>query len=190
MSFNLPNSGGGDYNPWLQWGASVSKWFVSGEGGKQEMTVDEVVIDFDNLKTGWGLIAEGQAPTWVWNEDINNPDLKPDDRDGWKAGIGLTFYFGEGELYDLDTNATGAVMGLEEAHDAYLAGMDENKGKVPVFKFTGSRHAKVGKGNTNIPEFDLVKWVDRPADLVQGESNDNQGAAVAEAKPAQGKSRF
>jgi hypothetical protein len=192
MALNLPRSGGGDYNPWIAWGASVSKWFVGGEAGKQEIEIEEVIIDFENLKTGWGLIAEGQPPTWVWNDDINNPDGKPDDRDGWKAGFGVTLYLGAGELYDFDTNSTGAVMGIDAAHDDYLLGVDKNKGKVPVYRFTGSRYAKVGKGNTNVPEFELVKWIDRPADLNNSEAaNDEE---VAEEKPAKkkaaGKSQF
>jgi len=186
MALNLPS--GGDYNPWIRWAASETKFVIGGENGNVDYVVDEVIIDFENLKTGWGLLGEGQAPTWIWNPSIDKPSEKPDDR-SWKPGVGVTLFFGDDGAFEMETNAVGAVMGIDEAHDAYLKDLDANKDKVPVFKFTGQRFCKVGKGQTNIPEFSLVKWIERPDALKEDAKKEpakEEEAAPAESKAAAG----
>ena len=194
MALGLPS--GGDFNPYINWAATDQAFKIKGEdGGTVEIEIDEVVIDFENLKRGHGLMKEGSPPEWVWYDDLALdapfPD-KPDDR-AWKPGVCVQFFMGGEDLYDMSTNASGALIGIDEAHDKYLAGSDANKGKVAVFKYTGNRGIRIGKGNSRVPEFDLVKWIDRPAELEveesEGEANSN--AAPAEApKKAAGGSQF
>ncbi len=52
----------------------------------------------------------------------------------------------------------------------------QHANKVPVVKYTGSTPARIGKGNTSVPNLEIVDWVDRPAGL--------QGSNGSSEKPA------
>ena len=53
----LENESSGEY---IRFKPSVNAWYVDGE----EIALKGMSIDPDSLKTGWGLIQEGEAPQW------------------------------------------------------------------------------------------------------------------------------
>ena len=64
----------------------------------------------------------------------------------------------------------------------------ENVGKLPVVEYKGSTPVKAGKGTTRIPNFDVVKWVARPASLQEGaEPESSFDAPKPVSKPAPSK---
>jgi len=58
---------------------------------------------------------------------------------------------------------------------------DAPAGKLPHVKMTGSKDIKFQKGSTAYPEFEIVKWVDRPDCLKEGVA---AGIALDETPPA------
>ena len=74
------------------------------------------------------------------------------------------------------TTAVGAVKGVTGLYQQYEREAAEHVNQVPVVKYAGSTPARIGKGNTNIPNLEIVDWIDRPADL-----QDSNGTS---AKPA------
>ena len=57
------------------------------------------------------------------------------------------------------------------------------KGKVPVVQIHKTPTMKLGKGNTRNPKYEIVKWMDRPeemlADAPSVESTEQQSATKA-----------
>lgn len=182
MPLNLPRSGG-DFSPFIRFMASTSSWEMSADGATKAFTFTQAIADIANIRTGWGLMGEGQAPQWKWNAIADKPEPRPAGDGEWKAGISLKFYspkmFGDEPVRELSSTGTGVCMGLEALYDEYEKSVANNPGKVPVVAFEGAESVKVGKGRTSIPKLKIVKWVDRPAEL----DSDSDGAPAAAAQP-------
>lgn len=157
MSFSLGlSSGGGNY---IRFSPSINAWTL----GKEEITLKTVLVDLDSIRTGWGLMAEGQAPQWVWDDVVGKRSLKPGDE--FKRGFSVNLYLGPSRGWaEWSSNGTGPNMGVEALVAAAWGEKDANPGKVLVAAYTGSRAEKVGKGNTRVPMFEVRGWSDRPSD--------------------------
>jgi len=148
---------------YIRYMASTSSWQSRGEPFK----FGQAVMDLENIRTGWCYIAEGTAPEWVMDGSLKDRAAKPQG-EGWKRGFKVDVFsksmFGEDEpVKEWATNATGATMGIQALYAEYERSREE--GKVPVVEFVGATPTKVGKGNTNVPNFKIVKYVDRPVGL-------------------------
>ncbi len=162
----------GEFTPHIRWMAQEAVWKMSTESGAVNFDFGMAIIDLANIKTGWGFFAEGQAPEWVWDEDISHPKPRPDHQKEWKRGFCVDLFsekmFGEDSVREFAATATGANMAIDNLYKQYEAEAPANAGKVPVVKYEGVVRQKVGKGNTAIPTLKIVKWVERPAELQQG----------------------
>ena len=164
LNFNNSPAGGGNYVPYIRYMASTSSWSTS-DGPFQ---FSKAAFDLANIKTGWCLLAEGQAPEWVMDETIEKTAARPEG-EGWKRGFKVNIMsaqmFGDEEpVREWGTNATGAVMGIQKLWADWQA-QGEPADQVAVVEFAGAVPTKVGKGNTNVPTLNIVKLIDRPAEL-------------------------
>lgn len=180
------NSGGGDFAPFIRFMASTSSWEMSQDGGTVPFTFTQAIVDLENIRTGWGLMGEGMAPQWQWDESIDSPDMKKPGEGEWKRGLSVDVFspkmFGEeSPVRELSSTGTGVKMGFEALYAEFEASAPSNPGKVPVVSFEGAVRQKVGKGNTSLPTLKIIKWVDRPADLTPGE---DEPVAAAPSEPA------
>lgn len=169
---------GGETQPYVVYGGKSGQWQKVDEKVKTPVTLGEIIIDLENLRTGWGKFADGQAPEWVMNKDktvfgpIPSEAVDKDGKKMWKKGVKVTFFspatFGGDGLRAFDTTAFGAYSGISQALDLYEAAAAANPGKVPVFAYKGFTNHGSGQKATTIPQFELLRWVDRPAGLVAG----------------------
>ena len=53
-------------------------------------------------------------------------------------------------------------MFIQELYNTAEQAPEFAQGKSPVVQITGSKPIKVGKGNTRVPQFTILKWIDRP----------------------------
>ena len=167
----LSGGGGGAY---VRFMPSANAWVL----GKDEIQLKKVLFDFDTLKTGWGMMAEGQAPSWVWDESLGKRGARPGDE--YKRGFSIMCYFGPQKGWaEWSSTGTGPCMGFEALAGEAMPQHKDNAGKVVAASYEGSRPGKVGKGNTRVPLFSLIGWVDKPEG---GEAP----AAAASAPPATG----
>ena len=58
---------------------------------------------------------------------------------------------------------------------------------MPAINITKSTPTRIGKGSTKIPNFEIVKWVDRPAELNGEEAVSAAPEVKAEPTPAPAK---
>jgi len=172
---NINNGGGGNY---IRFMPSANAWVFN----KDETKIDVVVFDHDTIKTGWGKMAEGQAPEWPWDERLGVAGKQPST--DHKRGFAISLYAKGVGTVEWSSTGTGPVIGFDEIFEQIWNGKDANEGKVAVCKYTGSSPIKVGKGNTRVPKFEIVKWA--PRDSVPWDTEDKTKAptpAPAKAAP-------
>ena len=178
MNLNL-SSGGGNGN-YIRFSPQANAW--SNQDG--EFTLDKFVFDYENLETGWMLIATGVfefLPDSGLGQKGSQPT--PEHKRGFKA----TFYNKTINVAEWSANGAGSNMGLEALYKQVSAQASANAGKLPVVEYKGSRPEKVGKGTTRIPNFEVVSWVARPAALSGASASDEfveQPKPVAKPAPS------
>jgi hypothetical protein len=177
MNLNLSNSGGsGNY---IRFSPQANAW--SNQDG--EFVLEKFVFDYENLQTGWMLIATG---IFEFNADDSlgrkGAQPSPEHKRGFKA----TFYNKTMGVAEFSANGAGANMGLESLYKQVQAQAASNAGKLPVVEYTGSRPEKVGKGSTRVPEFTVTGWVARPAALTASGESEVEAIPFRE-KPAPSK---
>ena len=68
--------------------------------------------------------------------------------------------------------------------EGYGKGAEKEGEQLPVLKYVGSEEKKFSVGSTRIPQFEIVKWVDRPGDWGAEEAAPEPAPEpVAEEKP-------
>lgn len=183
MSILNINSGG-EGGSYIRFMPSANAWVFN----KEEVTLGAIVIDHDSVKSGWGKMAEGQAPEWQWDDRLGvKGPIPSQERDAkgalfWKRGFAVTFYTKELGVVEWSSTGTGPVIGFDQIFEEIWNAKDANPGMVPVCKYTGSTPLKVGKGNTRTPNFSLAKWVKR--DSIPWAGDEEEAAPAPAPKPA------
>jgi hypothetical protein len=180
MNLNLSNSGGsGNY---IRFSPQANAW--SNQDG--EFVLEKFVFDYENVQTGWMLIATG---VFEFNADdsLGRKGAQPSPEH--KRGFKVVFYNKTMGVAEWSANGAGSNMGLEALYKQVQAQAADNAGKLPVVEYKGSRPEKVGKGSTRVPEFNVTGWVARPAALQEGaaQAEPEFSAPAPAAKPAPSK---
>jgi hypothetical protein len=176
MNLNLSNSGGsGNY---IRFSPQANAW--SNQDG--EFALEKFVFDYENVQTGWMLIATG---IFEFNADDSLGRKGSQPTPEHKRGFKVVFYNKTMGVAEWSANGAGSNMGLEALYKQVQAQVADNAGKLPVVEYTGSRPEKVGKGSTRVPEFNVTGWVARPAALQEGAAPE---VPTPSAKPAPSKS--
>ncbi len=164
---NLNIGGSGTVKPYAKYNAKADKWFVRGPDGEDaEIARPNFVIDFDNIATGWLCFREGQAPERVMDQSLER--AAPCPGEGFKRGFVVMafspkFFGGVAEFASASIHLSNAI---KEVYAQYQAECTGHPGQLPVLSCTGSQAMKDRYGTNYRPTFDIISWVDRPADLV------------------------
>ena len=190
MGLNI--GGSGIIKPYVKYNAKADKWFVrSPEGGDQEIARPTFLLDLKNIRTGWLRFREGQAPERVIEPTLDR--AAPSPAEDFKRGFVVTafspkFFGGTVEFSSASIHLSNAIRELYAMFEEQGA-KPENRGKVPVVACTGSEAMKDKYGTNYRPRLEIVKWVDRPAELVDESPVDEadvwKGSVAAAEKPAQ-----
>lgn len=190
MALGLPTSeGAGDRTPVVKYDARAGRIFRvdrSQASGSWESTQIEIpanvfqaVMDIERIEVGWLYFPSGAAPS-IQVVPYGQP-LPPKPSDNHRGGFRVLMLLGKqsgGDVREMAANAKVTKDGMDDLHDAYLAGVKDHPGKLPVVKLarteavTTSGKDETGKqvNSTNYrPVWEIVKWVDRPPELVAGQ---------------------
>lgn len=173
---NFDTGGAGSEGPWLQWtargtqdGAVPAKSFlIRDEGGKNKFDGFDtgVVLDVQNMKTGWCRSdgVAGQAPEWRMNASLSRFEESPGD--DWKKGFKIRCAIGSGKTASWEQ----AGASVWNAFVALVPALQQApQGDVlPLVRMTGSKFEQFKRGSTNTPILEVVKWVPRPDCLKEG----------------------
>ena len=163
MSLNI--GANGNITGYVKFNAKADKWFVKGEDGDIEIARPAFVADFANIATGWLRFREGQAPERLIDPALDRAAPLPEE--GFKRGFVLAvfsqkFFGGQVELSSASIHMGNAIREVYEIFEAQRASHPD---QVPVIACTGSEAMKDKYGTNYRPKLELVKWVDRPAEL-------------------------
>jgi hypothetical protein len=188
-------STGGDFLPIVKFDCRAGRMFRRDRANGENTDVDitrsfKAVVDLENLETGWMNFDTGGAPEFAMAVfgKAAVPD-KPSDKH--RLGVRLVLKLHKdcgGDVREFAGNAKSLVRGVDGLHDAYLAGVKENQGKLPVVVLEDTTPITTGEGarkSTNYaPVFKIVNWVSRPEDLVHEPRSSSAAPAAAKATNA------
>jgi hypothetical protein len=177
----------GSVSPYVKFNAKADKWFAKGENGDVEIARPTFIADLPNIATGWLRFLEGQAPERVMDNSLDR--AAPNPGNGFKRGFVLAVYSQNffGGLAGLSSASIHMGNAMREIYSTFEAESGSHPGQVPVIACTGSEPMKDRYGTNYRPKLEIVKWVDRPAELPDQSpvepSEVWQGAPVATAQP-------
>jgi len=207
MALNINyESSGGNFLPIVKFDCRAGRMFrrdrANGENSDIDITRSfKAVIDLENLETGWMNFDTGGAPEFAMA--IFGKSAVPDKpSDKHRLGVRLIMKLHKdcgGDVREFAGNAKSLVRGVDGLHDAYLAGVKENPGKLPVVVLEDATPITTGEGarkSTNYaPVFKITNWVARPEDLVHEPRSSSaapaasSGASNAGSPPSTGSTR-
>jgi hypothetical protein len=163
MPLNIGASG--SIKPYVKYNAKADKWLAKGEAGDVEIGRPTFVADLANIATGWLRFREGQAPERVIDPSLDRAAPCPDE--GFKRGFVLHVFSGRffGGLAELSSASIHMGNAIREVYATFEQQRGAHPGQVPVIACTGSEPMKDRYGVNYKPKLELVKWVDRPAEL-------------------------
>lgn len=184
-----PSSGGeGNFKVYVKYNAKAGRWYTKkDEKDAPEFEVQNLtaIFDMDNLRTGWFLFAAGVAPSKTFDPSLSEAAPKPGN--DFKRGFELDLFSEKNLLGVREFSSTAGVVieAMNALHDQWLAGKDANPGKLPVVKCVGV-HPVVGSHGTNYqPQFEIVSWADRPAEMAGTPATSAPATATPASAPAQ-----
>lgn len=177
LGFNFATEGGNDsIIPIVKYDARAGRFslrdYVDGAYVTKDITNDfAAIFDFENIETGTIDFSTGGAPSFAvarFGDRIPAPPSATH-KPGFRILIKLSGNLG-GTIREFASTAKTSLRGIDELHNAYLAGVKANPNMLPIVKLKSTVPITSGEGakkSTNYaPVFEIVGWKARPADLV------------------------
>jgi hypothetical protein len=163
MGLNIGGSGAA--KNFIKFNAKSDKWFRRGDEGEIEMPRPTFVADFENIATGFLRFKEGQAPERVIDPSLNQ--AAPSPGEGFKRGFVLAVYSPKffGGLAELSSNGIHLSNAIKDLYRQFEEQRAAHAGQLPVVACTGSEAMKDKYGTNYRPKLEIVKWVERPAEM-------------------------
>ena len=140
--------------------------------GEFDMGKCKIVCDMDSVKTGWICWPENGAPEKLWASALGEKVASP----GRDFDMAFSCEFSlNGERKIWESAQKGALIGFDALFEQMSAAREGNK--LAELKWEGAEAKQMGKGNTSIPKWSIVGWVDRPLELTREEDLDAGAAA-------------
>jgi len=186
LGLNIESGGGsgGSFTPVCKYDARAGRIFrvdrEQADGSWETKNVEitsnfSAVMDLENIEVGWALFQAGVMPSLAMVKMGNALPDKPSDKH--KQGFRLLMKLGKasgGDVREMAATARCVLVSFDQLHDAYVAGVKDNPGKLPVVSLSGTTgitsEGKDKDGNkqssTNYqPIWKIDRWIDRPAEL-------------------------
>jgi hypothetical protein len=162
MSLNVEPRIGGDFIPYLKFNAKAGRWYSKTEdGGEQEVVNLTAIFDLAQIKTGWILFTEGQAPSSVWDNGATAPQPTPQHRRGFSVNVFSPKEIGG--LREFSSSSNAAIIAIKEMYEEqYESAPEAKKGMVPVVTCEKVFPVKSRQGTNYQPVLKITKWVPRP----------------------------
>jgi len=137
-----------------------------------------VVWDIDAIETGWLHWPQGGQKEYRPNPSVSQPLPYPGA--GFSENIKIPMAIDQQRIACWDQASVGSWKGFCQISAMIAQQAPQNSGMLPVIVFTGSTLTATGNNSTQVPNFNIVQWVQRPAILMP----QAQQPAPAPAQPA------
>jgi len=155
-------------NAYIRYMVRDDEWHMSSPTGMEEidMASAAVVVDIENIQLGW-LKLEGGRDWHPWPKNDPMKVAKPSD--AHNQGFSVMFYstklFEDEPVRELSASGAGIRQFVQELYEEAEKSKEFGSGKVPAVKITSGKKVKMGKNDSRVPQFEIVKWINRPEDL-------------------------
>lgn len=204
MAFMAPpaTASNEDRTPFLGFNAKAGRLFLhdrmqQADGEWVTVKTDITMIqpafamDFGRLETGWihfSTVGPQFAMAFYGQMLPAQPDSPGNTATGkpirFKAGFRIPVIGqGIGGLRDFRGNAGALINGMNELHTQYEASPEARAGKIPLVKMTNVIEVQAGQSSNFQPVFTVLRYVDRPADLLGVRLVPPPGAPIAAPRP-------
>ena len=184
LSYGGSETASGDFLPLVNYNAKAGRLKfsqrveVNGRWEKQEEDVSfqqpAFVADMENIQVGWLFFKAGMAPVRSLVK-IGQPlppcpvgDYGVDERGNAakpKQGFAMRLLDGNRTVREFSSNANAVLAAIDTLHSQYEAAPEKAQGLLPVVQFQGATEVKGKHGSNYTPNFAIIKWVPRPAEL-------------------------
>lgn len=176
---NLEPRSSEDFTPYLKFNGKAGRWYTRNDTGQDiEVLTLTAIFDLTNIKVGWIMFAEGQAPDTVW-DDNGRVGEKPSPNH--KRGFAVNVFSPKliGGLREFSSTSNIAINAIKELYDAYEKQYDPTKKLVPVVTCESVQAVKSKFGTNYQPVLKIQKWVPRPQDMPEPAGAATNGGATA-----------
>ena len=178
-------SGGGSFNPIFKYNATAGRAYFKDAEGEKEIEKPTFVCDLYNTATGWAAFRAKEAPVRVFDPE---PGVRAEKTDESQKRCLMVLCYATESFEGVAELCTTSMHMLNALSDLYAefrtVAEKNNDGKLPVVKLTGVTEMKDKFGTNYRPNFEIVDWVDRPADLPDAHPAPDLIASVANNTPA------
>tara|TARA_B100001057_G_C22662197_1_gene876402 strand:- start:364 stop:966 length:603 start_codon:yes stop_codon:yes gene_type:complete len=157
-------------NAYIRFMVRDNEWVMStatGDTEKVDMSSAPVVVDIENIQLGW-LKLEGGRDWLPWPDNVSTNVAKPSD--AHNQGFSVKFFsnriFDDQPVRELSASGAGIRQFVMDVHEEAEKAIEFGSGKVPAIKIGDAPKVKMGKNDTRVPQFEIVKWINRPDELV------------------------
>jgi hypothetical protein len=185
----IPGMTGGDQVPIVKFNAKSRLWKVD------DVSVDKIdmIVDLDNTETGFMRFTENSAPDFrvVRVADLLNGAQYPAEpadsgglyRKGFRVKVKISDKLagGKATVREFASSSLATKRGFNALWDAWFAAKEP--GKLPVVRCRSYEEVPGKHGSNYSPTFEIVRWIDRPADLVDGTPPTAKAARPSESPP-------
>lgn len=181
ISFNSGGSG----LPYIRFSPSINSWTYKTEAGPMEFdpTKGPIAFDIERMTMGWLTIGEGARDWQPWASfSARTKHPGGEAKQGFLMHCFAPKLFGSEQVYEFSSNATASTRFAEMLYNA--TEKEHGKGKIPLVQITGAKAIKIGKGTTREVQFEVIKWIDRPAKLEEVATTAVEDEPIEAAKPA------
>jgi hypothetical protein len=186
-------TGSGNYRAILKYNAKAGRWAYRNSDGEMEIAAPTFVMDLYNTATGWAAFREGEAPERAFDPEPGVRAART--RDDQKRCLMVLTYATEAfdGVAEMCTTSMHMLNAIKDIYGVFREKALDMDGKLPVVKCTGTEPSKDKFGTNYRPLFEIVDWVDRPAEmpdehpakeLIGSPANDNNAPANHVSAPA------
>lgn len=186
---------GGDAIDFLKYNAKAGRFYFK----DQEIKDPVFIADIGNIKPGWFYLREGQAPEKVLDPSLNQhaprPEMKYTDKEGkekycYQRGFEMNIFSNNlfGGVVQFGSTSNLVLKVISDLHSSFEAAPESKQGMLPVVVCSGVIEEKGQYGTNYKPNFSIQKWVSRPAEFDEGQSESApapQSAPIAAAPAVQ-----
>lgn len=186
MPLNIGASG--TIKPYVKYNSKADKWFTKGPDGDLEIVRPTFLADFKNIATGWLRFREGQAPERVISPSLDRdvPCPGEDFKRGFVLAVFSQKFFGG--LAELSSASIHVGNAIKDLYQQYEEQRGAHPGQIAVVECAGSEAMKDKYGTNYRPKLNIIKWVDRPAEMPDAYAVDEKdvwtGTVAAKSAPA------
>jgi hypothetical protein len=148
---------------YIKYNSKENVWGINDAAGEViEIQPPKMIMDFENLQTGYFRFRDGQAPDIVLDQDSRAPEPEGGQH---KRGFQCQAYSPDLGVREFSSCSYNLNKAVKTIYREYLKLRDAHPGAVPIVEITHHESVQGKYGQNFKPVFAIAGWTARPEDL-------------------------